>query len=59
MVHDWLYYYGYRDFLWVSRVLILQTNTCILNKTNLITLLVSSLFINQHVCGNLTRVKSV
>lgn len=59
MVHDWLYYYGYRDFLWVRRVLILQTNTCILNKTNLITLLVSSLFINQHVCGNLTVVKSV
>ena len=20
VVHDWLYYYGYRDFLWVSRV---------------------------------------
>lgn len=20
VVHDWLYYYGYRDFLWVSKV---------------------------------------
>lgn len=24
VVHDWLYYYGYRDFLWVSRLSVLR-----------------------------------
>lgn len=28
VVHDWLYYYGYRDFLWVSRLPEHDKNWC-------------------------------